>query len=90
MPSLARGARSVEINERCDFHLKRIFGREKRLAVIGYVARHLEVDVHDGRCVRGIGGCQLGERALRPFCGLLGVIQIEINAIGSTLATERL
>ncbi len=60
-----------------------------RLVIIELNRCTTEIDMHNGaasrRCFRR---GQLGERALGPFRRLLGIIKIEVDAIGSARGTQ--
>ena len=90
MPGLARRARAVQVDQRRDFSGKRIFRGELRLVIIRGVAdTTFEVDVHH----RGVAGSvrrrQFAQRLLGPLGRLLGVVEVEVDAIEGARAAQR-
>ena len=89
VPRLARRARAIQIHQRRDLCFERALVGKLRLVIIELNRCAAEIDMHDGaasrRCFRR---GQLGERAFGPFGRLLGIIEIEVDAIGSARGTQ--
>ncbi len=91
MPGLARRARAVEIDEGRNLGLGRIVRGEQRL-VRKVLARNrsLEIHMHDRRRGWRVGRRDHFERLVGPGCGLLGEVEVEIDAIGDARGAQRL